>query len=252
MTNAHTNDRLQKLLAQVGLGSRREIEGWITEGRVRLNGRLAVLGDRAGLSDRIQVDGRVVRLVHKPGLTRRRVYMYHKPSGEVCSRKDEEGRMTIFERLPRLRGERWISVGRLDLNTCGLLLLTTDGDLANQLMHPSNQIEREYAVRVLGEVSSESLHRLTTGIRLEDGIASFATLKEAGGEGANHWYHVTVKEGRNRLVRRLWEAEGVTVSRLMRVRFGPLTLPPYLKVGQGRELEDREVDMLFRALDTKA
>ncbi len=236
-------ERLQKILARAGLGSRREIEDWIRHGRVAVNGRTAKLGDQAGPDDRITLDGRPVRI--RPA--ERRVILYHKPAGEVCTRRDPEGRPTVFRNLPKVKGARWIAVGRLDLNTSGLMLFTTDGELANRLMHPSQEIEREYAVRVLGEVPPEILEALRQGVELEDGLARFESITDAGGEGANHWYHVVLREGRYREVRRLWEAAGVTVSRLMRIRFGPVRLPRNLRTGHWRELTGRELNALLTA-----
>lgn len=237
------SERLQKFLAARGLGSRREIEGWIERGEVRVNGRIAELGDQVGPDDTIHVRGRPVRSVAPAP----RWLAYHKPEGEICSRSDPEGRSSVFAALPRLRGQRWVSVGRLDLNTSGLLLFTTDGALAHALMHPSRGLVREYAARVLGEVSEAVQHSLLHGLELEDGPARFESLLDAGGEGANHWFHVTVSEGRNRLVRRLWDAAGVTVSRLIRIRYGPVELGRGLKTGRFRELESAEVKALYAA-----
>ena len=242
-----SGERIQKVLAAAGLGSRREIEGWITAGRVSINGKPAKLGDRLGPADRVSVDGRPVKALERSGETRRRIILYHKPEGELTTRKDPEGRPTVFEALPRLRGSRWVSVGRLDTNTSGLLIFTNDGALANKLMHPSSEIEREYAVRVLGKVSDEQIALLQRGVKLEDGMAKFDEIREAGGEGANHWYHVTLKEGRNREVRRLWEAVGLTVSRLIRVRFGELALPRDLPRGSWRDATEEETRALFAA-----
>ena len=242
-----SGERLQKVLAAAGLGSRREIEGWIGAGRVSVNGKPAKLGDRVGPADRVSVDGKPVKALERSGDTRRRVILYHKPEGELTTRKDPEGRPTVFEALPRLRGSRWVSVGRLDTNTSGLLIFTNDGALANKLMHPSSEIEREYAVRVLGQVSDEQLMLLKRGVKLEDGMAAFDDIRDAGGEGANHWYHVTLKEGRNREVRRLWEAVGLTVSRLIRVRFGNLGLPRNLPRGTWRDATEEEVGELLVA-----
>lgn len=232
--------RLQKALADAGLGSRREIEGWISAGRVRVNGVIAKLGDRVSSSDRIQIDGRAVerRAARRVSL---RVIAYNKPEGEVVTRDDPEGRPTVFARLPRLKAGRWIAVGRLDLNTSGLLLLTNQGELANRLMHPSREVEREYAVRILGEVPPATLQRLVDGIELDDGPARFEQVIEAGGEGANRWYHVSLREGRNREVRRLWEAAGCQVSRLIRIRYGNVGLGPRLFTGHWRELDETEV-----------
>jgi 23S rRNA pseudouridine2605 synthase len=225
-----TAEKLQKVLARAGLGSRREIEQWIRDGRVQVNRQPAILGMRVTLKDEIQVDGRKIRLtmLQPPA---RQLLCYHKPMGEVCTRNDPEGRATIFDRLPQPKSGRWISVGRLDLNTSGLLLLTTDGDLAHRLMHPSYTIEREYAVRILGEVTDAMLATLQEGVELEDGMARFNRIVEAGGSGANHWYHVTLHEGRQHEVRRLWESQGVTVSRLIRIRFGNFALPANLRAG---------------------
>ncbi|HSN17958.1 MAG TPA: 23S rRNA pseudouridine(2605) synthase RluB [Gammaproteobacteria bacterium] len=238
-------ERLQKVLAAAGLGSRREIEGWITQGRVTVNGKPAKLGDRIQSSDRVSVDGRPVRNLEHSADTRRRVILYHKPEGELTTRKDPEGRPTVFESLPRLRGSRWVSVGRLDTNTSGLLIFTNDGELANRLMHPSAEVEREYAVRVLGKVSDEQLLALKRGVSLEDGVGKFDDIEEAGGEGANHWYHVMLKEGRNREVRRLWEAVGLTVSRLIRIRYGSMSLPRNLPRGAWRDATEEEVQALL-------
>jgi len=229
-------EKLQKVLARAGLGSRRELEHWITDGRITVNGVVAKLGDRVLPGQDIRVDGHSLSAGARHG-TRRRVIIYSKPEGQVCTMADPEGRPTVFDHLPVLRNARWIVIGRLDFNTQGLLLFTTDGELANKLMHPSSEIEREYAVRVLGNVDADMLARLRAGVQLDDGPAHFDDIRDAGGEGANHWYHVTLKEGRNREVRRLWEAVGVKVSRLIRVRFGPVTLPRMLRPGRWEELD---------------
>jgi len=239
-------ERLQKFLARAGLGSRRQIEDWVRQGRITVNGVAAQLGAQVGAADNIQIDGKRVSV--RADRQRRRVLAYYKPVGEMTSRHDPEGRPTIFERLPPLRDSRWIAVGRLDLNTQGLLLLTNDGELANRLMHPSSQIEREYAVRVLGEVSAEMLKRLREGVTLEDGVARFDEIREAGGEGANHWYHVILREGRHREVRRLWESQGVTVSRLTRVRYGPVALRRGLHPGRWDELDEAQMAELLRVV----
>lgn len=244
------SEKLQKVLARAGFGSRRQMEEWIGAGRVSVNGKLATLGDRVGEHDVIRVDGRVVDRVRREG-GRRRVLVYNKPVGEVCTRSDPEGRPTIFDHLPRLRNGRWVAVGRLDLNTTGLILLTNDGELANRLMHPSGEIEREYAVRVLGEVDRETLDRLRQGVELEDGPARFDMIRDAGGEGANHWFHVIIREGRNREVRRLWESQGVTVSRLTRVRYGPVSMPRGLRIGRWEDLERPEIDRLMATVGMK-
>lgn len=242
------SERIQKLLASAGIASRRQVEAMIEAGRIKVNGKLASLGDRAGVRDIIEVDGKAVPLNARP-LERHRVLVYHKPEGEVCTRSDEEGRKTVFERLPKLRSGRWIIVGRLDINTSGLLLFTTDGDLANKLMHPSSEIEREYAVRVRGEVTPEILATLKKGVELEDGLAKFDTITDAGGQGFNHWYHVILSEGRKREVRRLWESqEGLLVSRLTRVRFGGIHLRRGLKLGDWDELEHDAVDALRKSV----
>ena len=239
-------ERLQKFLARMGLGSRRQIEDWIRQGRITVNGAVAQLGNQVNGAERIQIDGQPIQV--RPFGQRRRVLAYYKPVGEMSSRRDPEGRPTIFEHLPPLRDSRWIAVGRLDLNTQGLLLLTNDGELANRLMHPSSQIEREYAVRVLGEVPPEMLKRLREGVTLEDGVARFDEIREAGGEGANHWYHVILREGRHREVRRLWESQGVTVSRLTRVRYGPVTLRRGLHPGHWDELDEAQMVELLQAV----
>ena len=235
-------ERVQKVLAARGLGSRREIEGWIERGEVQINQSTAGLGDRVGPDDVIRVRGRVVTRPEYP----HRWIAYHKPVGEICSRSDPEGRRPVFASLPKLKGQRWVAVGRLDLNTSGLLLFTTDGELANALMHPGGAMEREYAVRVLGQVPEETQRMLLEGVELEDGPARFDALEAGGGDGANQWYHVIVSEGRNRLVRRLWDAVGVTVSRLIRVRYGPVVLGRGLKSGAARDLEVGEVAALYR------
>lgn len=243
------DEKLHKVLANAGFGSRREIEGWIERGRITVNGETAKLGLRVSETDNIIVDGKPFRFPSQSRKTR--VIAYHKPVGEVCTRDDPEGRTTIFEQLPEIKGGRWISVGRLDISTSGLLLLTTDGELANRLMHPSSEIEREYAVRVLGNVERETLQELKTGVMLDDGKASFDGIIDSGGEGANHWYHVILREGRNREVRRLWEAVGCTVSRLSRIRFGPVQLARGLKPGKWQELQPRQIEQLARVAGLK-
>jgi 23S rRNA pseudouridine2605 synthase len=234
------SEKIQKILANAGVGSRRQVETWIQEGRITVNGRVATIGDRMTYHDKVCVDGREIKLIRSKN-QKSRVLLYHKPEGEMCTRHDPEGRPTIFERLPIIRNSRWICVGRLDFNTSGLLLITNDGELANRLMHPSSEIEREYAVRVRGDVTPEIIGRLQKGVHLEDGTARFDQIIDAGGSGSNHWYHVTVKEGRNRLVRRLWEALGFTVSRLIRIRFGNVYLPAGLRRGQHIELHEDQV-----------
>jgi 23S rRNA pseudouridine2605 synthase len=212
---------------------------------VKVNGKDAKLGDRVSPSDKIMVDGKKVATQEKESAGHP-VLLYNKPLGEICTRNDPEGRPTVFDHLPILQHARWVSVGRLDINTTGLLLFTTDGELANRLMHPSAQIEREYAVRVMGEVTQDMLHAMQRGVMLEDGIASFTAIKYAGGEGANHWYHVVLMEGRNREVRRLWEAQGVKVSRLKRVRYGNIIIPSFVKAGKFVELPPAEVKGLYQ------
>jgi len=234
------SEKIQKVLANAGLASRRHIEEWLREGRVVVNGAIAKLGDRMTLEDTVRVDGREVNLV-KSKTQKSRVILYHKPEGEICSRSDPEGRPTVFDHLPLLRNSRWISVGRLDFNTSGVLLLTNNGELANRLMHPSSEVEREYAVRIKGQVTPEMLKALKKGVPLEDGIAHFDQITDGGGEGSNHWYHVLVKEGRNRLVRRLWESQGVVISRLIRIRFANITLPRMLRRGKWAELTLDEI-----------
>lgn len=237
------SEKLQKMLAAAGLGSRREMEALIASGAASINGQPAQVGDRVKPADVVRVHGRVVHLPWQRTLPR--VLLYHKPEGEIVSRDDPEGRPSVFDRLPRLKGQRWISVGRLDFNTEGLLVFTTHGELANRLSHPRYEVEREYAVRILGELDREQTDRLLSGIELDDGMARVDSIVPAGGEGANQWYHLVLKEGRNREVRRLFEALGLTVSRLIRVRFGPITMPPRLKRGMLQALSDEEVQRLL-------
>jgi 23S rRNA pseudouridine2605 synthase len=236
-------EKLQKVLARAGLGSRREMERWIEEGRIAVNGKTAKLGDRVDERARVNVDGRPLNLAPAEET---RCILYHKPTGEVCSRKDPEGRRTVFERLPKLKSGRWISIGRLDFNTSGVLLFTTDGELANALMHPSSNIEREYMVRVMGKVEEDMLKRMTDGVMLEDGMARFTDIQDGGGDGINHWFYVVLMEGRNREVRRLWESQGLTVSRLKRVRYGEVFIPSKVKQGQWIEMPPAEVKGLYR------
>jgi 23S rRNA pseudouridine2605 synthase len=244
-SEAAMSEKLQKVLARAGHGSRREIEAKIAAGRVSIDGKLATLGDRIenDKSLKIRIDGHLVSIAESATEVCR-VLAYYKPEGELCTRSDPEGRPTVFDRLPRLRGSRWIAVGRLDVNTCGLLLFTTDGELANRLMHPSREVEREYAVRVFGQVDDDKIRQLSKGVQLEDGPAAFKTLRFAGGEGVNQWYNVTLTEGRNREVRRLWEAVGVQVSRLMRVRYGDIHLPKGLPRGGWMEMDLAAVNYL--------
>ncbi|WP_438467194.1 23S rRNA pseudouridine(2605) synthase RluB [Marinomonas sp. PE14-40] len=236
------DEKLQKVLARAGQGSRREMETRIREGRVLVNGEVATLGDRVKVTDTIKLDGYEVKAT-EAGASRR-VIIYNKPEGEVCTRKDPEGRPTVFDKLPKLKGERWIAVGRLDINTSGLLLFTTDGELANKLMHPSTEIDREYLVRVMGEINDDHIETLKKGVLLDDGMAKFTDIVDGGGEGINRWFYVCVMEGRNREVRRLWESQGVKVNRLKRVRFGPVFLPSKAKMGRSVEMDESEVNGL--------
>ncbi|GAA0486238.1 MULTISPECIES: 23S rRNA pseudouridine(2605) synthase RluB [Tatumella] len=244
------SEKLQKVLARAGHGSRREIEAIISAGRVSVDGKIASLGDRVESNNslKIRIDGHLVRVAESASEVCR-VLAYYKPEGELCTRNDPEGRPTVFDRLPRLNGARWIAVGRLDVNTCGLMLFTTDGELANRLMHPSREVEREYAVRVFGQIDDDKIRQLSVGVQLEDGPAAFKTLKFAGGEGLNQWYNVTLTEGRNREVRRLWEAVGVQVSRLMRVRYGDIVLPKGLPRGGYMEMDLTSVNYLRQLVE---
>ena len=236
-------EKIHKALANVGLGSRREIERWIQQGRITVDGVPARVGDRVRAGQAVRVDDKAVALDNLSGV---RVLLYHKPVREVCSRSDPEGRKTVFERLPKLRQGRWISVGRLDFNTSGVLLFTTDGALANALMHPSHAVEREYLVRVMGRVDEAMIERLKAGVQLDDGPARFSDVQEGGGDGINRFFYVVLMEGRNRGGRRLWESQGVTVSWLKRVRYGEVFLPSKLKKGQWLELSQRDVDVVYQ------
>ncbi|MBL1321289.1 MAG: pseudouridine synthase [Methylophaga sp.] len=242
-------ERIQKVLARAGYGSRRGLEKMIKDGQITVNGEQAKLGDKIAFGDTVRLEGgkplSPKRLWQQP----QQVMLYNKPVGEVCTRNDPEGRRTMFQALPAPEEGRWVSVGRLDINTSGLIILTTDGELANKLMHPSNEMDREYAVRVLGEVTSEMMQNLRDGVELEDGKAHFSDIQEAGGEGANHWYHVVIQEGRNRAVRRLWESQGVQVSRLMRVRYGTVIIPKQLKMGKWMMLEGKDLERLYESVD---
>lgn len=241
-----SGEKLQKVLARCGLGSRRDMEKLISSNRVTVNGNIAHLGDRVEERDRILVDGHPIAL-RSASERRARVLVYNKPEGEICTVRDPEGRPTVFANLPKLRGERWIAVGRLDFNTSGLLLFTTDGELANALMHPSANIDREYLCRVLGEVNDEILERLRNGVVLDDGIARFTDITEGNSaeDAANRWFYVCLMEGRNREVRRLWESQNLKVNRLKRVRYGPVFLPPRLKQGQWQEMPADQVIALY-------
>lgn len=250
MTNSPAGDKIQKLLAQAGLGSRREMEKVISAGRISVNGKTATLGDRAFSRDRITMDGRLIS-IEDAGATSR-VLVYNKPEGEICSRNDPEGRRTVFQGLPTLKNGRWIAIGRLDFNTTGLLLFTTDGDLANKLMHPSSVIDREYLCRVLGNIDEPMLKRLREGVLLEDGTAKFTDIVDGGGDGANHWYYVALMEGRNREIRRLWQSQDVQVSRLKRVRYGKIFLPSKLRQGQWEEMSEKEMVELYKMVEMEA
>jgi len=237
------SEKLQKVLARAGVASRRASEVLIADGKVIVNGRTATLGDRVSPSDRIVVDGQPVsqeKLIQQAC----QIILYHKKEGEICTRNDPEKRPTVFKNLPKLKKGNWIAVGRLDINTSGLMVFTTDGELANRLMHPSSEIEREYAARCFGRVDEEVAQRLLAGVMLEDGIAKFDKIMDSGGEGSNHWYHVVLKEGRNREVRRLWESQGVAVSRLVRVRFGDIWLERSLRPGKAIELDEKETNRI--------
>lgn len=244
-------ERIQKVLARAGYGSRRQLESLIKEGKVTVNGDVAKLGDQIEQGDSIRLENKALspkRLWQQP----QQVLLYNKPVGEVCTRNDPEGRRTIFQSLPAPEEGRWVSVGRLDINTSGLIILTTDGELANKLMHPSNEMDREYAVRVLGDVTSEMMQNLRDGVELDDGKAHFTDIQDAGGEGANHWYHVVIQEGRNREIRRLWESQGVQVSRLMRVRYGTVIIPKQLRMGRWMMLEGSDLETLYDAVELTA
>ena len=239
-----TDEKLQKVLARAGMGSRREMEKVIVAGRVKVNGKLARLGDRVRVKDKIELDGRVVSGSAKDA-HRLRVILYNKPEGEICSRNDPEGRRSVYDGLPRLKMGRWISVGRLDFNTSGALLFTNDGDLANKLMHPSSNIDREYLVRIQGKVEDETLQKLRDGVLLEDGVACFTDIRRGDSEGSHSWFYCVVMEGRNREVRRLWESQELRVNRLKRVRYGNIFIPSHVRAGQWIELADREIGDLF-------
>lgn len=246
------DEKLQKVIARAGLASRREAERWISAGRISVNGKIASLGDRIKSEDQIRVDGILLR-EENIAVADVKMLMYNKPEGEVSTNKDPGGRPTVFDTLPKLHRGRWIQIGRLDVNTCGLLLFTNDGELANRLMHPSSEIQREYAVRVFGEVTTEMKARLRKGVELEDGIAAFNSIKPAGGEGINRWYHVTLGEGKNREVRRLWESqEGLRVSRLIRLRYGVCNLDRSLPRGRWRSLGAKETREIMKSVKYQA
>ena len=239
-------ERIQKLIANAGYGSRRWAERLIEQGRISINNQEAKLGDKAIISDKVTIDGRLIDL-GRYSEDETKVLILNKQAGVICSNKDEEGRQSVFEFLPD--NTRWVMVGRLDLNTSGLLLFTNNGDLANKLMHPSSEIDREYAVRVLGKVENEHIKKLTNGIELEDGFAKFHRVTLGGGEGANRWYHVVVREGRKREVRRLWEALDFKVSRLIRTRFSDIRLPEKLRANQSEYLKPKQVQALLKSVD---
>ena len=244
------SERLQKLLAASGLGSRREMDRLIGEGKVEINGQVAQLGDKASPYDTVKVKGKLVKLVFPDHLPR--VILYHKPAGEIVSRRDPKGRISVFDKVPPVRGKEWVSVGRLDFNTSGLLIFTTSGDLANRFTHPSFAVDREYAVRINSELSEEILNQLVTeGIELEDGVARLGRISTPltrKNSGKNYWYHIVLREGRNREVRRIFETLGFTVSRLIRIRFGPIAIPPRLKSGQYYELNEVEVTYVLKEI----
>jgi 23S rRNA pseudouridine2605 synthase len=242
------SEKLQKVLARAGVGSRREMEQFISDGRVSVDGKVAKLGDRVEEAQLLRVDGHIIK-TESAEESVCRVLTYHKPEGELCTRKDPEGRPTVFNRLPRLKSGRWIAVGRLDVNTSGLLVFTTDGELANRLMHPKFEVEREYACRVFGEVTEDTMKNVRQGVELEDGPAKFKSAKATGGEGINRWYNVVLTSGRNREVRRLWESQGVKVSRLIRVRYGEILLEKHLPQGGWVELALDNVNYLRQMVD---
>ncbi|MCH4245363.1 23S rRNA pseudouridine(2605) synthase RluB [Acinetobacter gerneri] len=244
------SEKLQKVLARVGLGSRRYMEEVIAAGRVSVNGQVAQVGERIEPGDELRIDGRKVQFQIEDEI-RRRVLIYYKPEGEICSRNDPESRPTVFDHLPTIANDRWVMVGRLDINSTGLLLFTNDGELANRLMHPSNEIEREYAVRVMGEVTPQIRQNMLNGVVLDDGPAKFESFTEIGGEGINRWYQVVVKEGRNREVRRIFESQGLKVSRLLRTRYGTVILPRELRTGRWMELDKADIDNLTKIVELK-
>ncbi len=243
-------ERIQKALARLGVGSRRDIEVWIGQGRILIDGQRAILGQQVDETAKVSLDGKRI-LLSRPLAGAARVILYHKPVGEICSRDDPQGRPSVFDKLPRLRGQRWVSVGRLDINTSGLLILTTDGDLAHRLMHPSSGIEREYRCRVRGAVTKETVDRLLQGVRIDKTLCRFESVSAGSGGGANQWFRVVIREGRYREVRRMWQAVGCTVSRLVRTRYGPFSLDRRHPAGQAVELNEAFKETLLRSLDKK-
>lgn len=243
----NVSEKLQKILSRAGLGSRRAIEVLIAEGRVKVNNKIAKLGDRANLTDKISVNGRIVKITQQVQ-QKTRILLYNKPIGEISSRKDKWHNKTVFDNLPRIIQGRWIQVGRLDINTQGLLIFTTNGDFAHKLMHPSSNIEREYAVRVHGKVTQEILDNLLKGVKFEDGLLKFSKIEYRGGEGANSWYHVVLTEGKNREIRRLWQSQDLEVSRLIRIRFGDFILPRNLSRQEYVELNSLEVERVLKKI----
>jgi 23S rRNA pseudouridine2605 synthase len=246
LTSDDDAPKLHKVLAEAGLGSRRDMEELIIAGRVSVNGEPAHIGQRILPTDQVRINGKLLqrKVSKKPP----RVLVYHKPAGEIVSASDPEGRPSVFDHLPSMKSAKWLAVGRLDFNTEGLLLFTTSGDIANRLMHPRYNIEREYAVRTLGELEEGMRQKLLAGVELEDGVAQFSRIADGGGEGVNKWYRVTIGEGRNREVRRMFEAIGLTVSRLIRTRYGSMTLPRGLKRGRWEELDEHAVRGLMSAI----
>lgn len=248
---ADSSEKLQKVLARSGCGSRRALEKQIEAGEVKVNGQVARLGDRIRGDENVTLRGQRVYLRAADSQTLPRVLMYNKPEGEVCTRSDPEGRPTVYMALPKLQGNRWVAVGRLDINTSGLLLMTDSGELANRLMHPSSQIDREYRVRLFGEITDEKIQRLRNGVELDDGIARFTDIHmDSEKEGRNQWATVTLSEGRNREVRRLWESQDIQVSRLKRVRYGVVILPARIPRGRWSECSEDEVKAILASLPT--
>lgn len=241
-------DRIQKVLANAGYGSRRQLEKWIHAGRITINGKVAELGQKIDGTEKIMLDKKILGVSPQQSL---KILAYYKPEGEVCTRNDEKGRANVFQGLPKLKNERWINIGRLDINARGLLLFTNYGDLANALMHPSNQVEREYAVRTLGTATNQQLKILQQGVMLEDGEAKFSDIVVGGGKGVNQWYYVVLQEGRNHEVKRLWESQGLAVNRLIRTRFGSYILPTKKYPRQSWELEPKQIEQLTKLVDFK-